>query len=152
MLAVLARNQQASSYITLLSDSKGSPFTHTVNSMNIFCTFYVDLYFTKVQPTSLEINEFLDNCELPCLSTSDREQINAPLTLEELSSALAYSHNSKSPGADSLPSEVYKRYADLLFLDLPDSMDTCPIQHIGQTGNLEGVSTMGSPAKGIIVW
>lgn len=46
---------------------------------------------------------------LPCLSTSDAELLNAPLTVEELSLALQLSHNGRSPGVGGLPSEAYKR-------------------------------------------
>lgn len=37
-----------------------------------------------------------------------------PLTIDELGEALALSVPAKSPGADELPVEVYKRYAGVL--------------------------------------
>lgn len=41
----------------------------------------------------------------------DAEQLNSPLTEEELLEALAHAQNGKAPGADGLPAEVYKHYA-----------------------------------------
>lgn len=71
----------------------------------IFCTFYVDLYSSKVQPSSSEIDDFIDSCSLSYLSTSDAKLLNAPLTEEELSLALQQSHNVKSPGAGRPPTQ-----------------------------------------------
>ncbi|XP_073491350.1 protein mono-ADP-ribosyltransferase PARP15-like [Aquarana catesbeiana] len=61
-----------------------------------------------VQPTGEQIDDFLEQCELPRLSASDVNMLNAQLTEEELSIALAQSHNNKSPGIDGLPSEIEK--------------------------------------------
>lgn len=51
---------------------------------------------------------------IPTLSTSDASLLNAPLTKEKILAALAHTHNGRAPGADGLPSEVYKQYTSQL--------------------------------------
>lgn len=101
MLALLARSQQTSSFITAISDRGG--FLKLQMADRVFCTFYVDLYSAKVQLSSSQIDDFLDSCSLPCLSTSDTKLLYAPLTDEELSLALKQSHNGKKTGAGRPP-------------------------------------------------
>lgn len=82
---------------------------------------------------------FLDQCPLPTLSTGACKVLHAPITLEELTEAVASMANSKSPGTGGLPAEIYKRYSEplLILLDtlnaaerlggLPQSMNEAVI-------------------------
>ncbi len=45
---------------------------------------------------------------LPSLSASQRDMLEAPFTLEELSEAVKQAANGLSPGLDGLPYEFYK--------------------------------------------
>lgn len=106
MLAMLAKLQRGLSYLSKVTTSFGDTVcTHSVILL-AFCDFYIDLY------SSNDIHAFLDTCDLPKLRKLDREMLNTPLTRDELLEALALSPSGKSPGADGIPVEVYKRYAD----------------------------------------
>lgn len=48
------------------------------------------------------------------LSNADRDMLNSPITLTELTDALEEALHHKSPGSDSLPSEVYSHYGEVL--------------------------------------
>lgn len=52
--------------------------------------------------------------ELPTLSDAARQLLDAPLTLEELQVATGMFPNSKAPGEDEIPAEVYKQYDEQL--------------------------------------
>lgn len=65
------------------------------------------MYTSKVSPTEMELEDFLDQCPLPALSLSGRKDIKRSHTLEELTEALVSMANSKSLGTDGLPAEIY---------------------------------------------
>lgn len=84
----------------------------------LFFSFYSDLYQSKVEYSMALLRDFLDPLKLPSLSSVVREELNAPLTLEELRRAVLEAPNNKAPGLDGLPSEVYKYYGDILLPEL----------------------------------
>lgn len=75
------------------------------------CVLYACACYTLI---NMVICSFLDKYPIPCLSDSDSALLSAPLTEEELLEALAHAQNSRAPGADGLPAEVYKHYASQL--------------------------------------
>ncbi|CAJ0958213.1 unnamed protein product [Ranitomeya imitator] len=57
---------------------------------------------------------FLEELELPRLSDIDREDLEAPITEEELGRALQSMANGKAPGVDGFPAEIYKNFGEVL--------------------------------------
>lgn len=114
MLAMLSKSQQPSSLIGVVHYIQGVPCYTTKSIMDVFKLFFQDVYSSKVQPSQEDICSFLEKYPIPCLSDSDSALLSAPLTEEELLEALAHAQNSRAPGADGLPAEVYKRYASQL--------------------------------------
>lgn len=97
MLAMLIRNQ-CSAHIDKLYDSQGCLRNSTQDILQVFCTFYNDLYSSKVHSTGSKIAQFLDECSLPSLSAQEAKLFNDPITEEELLLALKQAPNGKSPG------------------------------------------------------
>lgn len=93
-----------------VADAQGTPCYDTQAIIDNFRDFFQDVYSSKVNPSSKDIHSFLDKYPIPRLSVPDMTSLNASLTEEELLEALAHTQNGKAPGADGLPSEVYKRY------------------------------------------
>lgn len=79
---------------------------------SVFGDYFEDVYTANVSSTEVELKDFLDQYSLPVLSTGGQMILNAHLTLEELTEAVASMANSKCPGTDGLPAEVYKRYSE----------------------------------------
>lgn len=111
MLAMLAKSQQSSSLIGAITDPMGVSCHTTKSIKDVFKLFFQDVYSSKVQPSQDDICSFLDKYPIPCLSDSDSALLSALLTEEELLEAIAHAQNSRAPGTDGLPAEVYKWYA-----------------------------------------
>lgn len=77
---------------------------------------FEDVYASKVSPTDMNLATLLDQCPLPALSTGGRKKLNSPITLEELTEAVASMANSKSPGTDGVPAEIYKQYSESILV------------------------------------
>ena len=57
---------------------------------------------------------FLDNLDLPSLTTDESTLLDQPITPEEVIKSLHSMPNNKSPGPDGLPAEFYKHFWDIL--------------------------------------
>lgn len=106
VLAVTARSQQGESHIETIQDSAGNKVRDVAQILDVFSIFFKELYASKVSPTEEELVQFVDQCTLPSLSTEGRRLLNEPITIEELTEAVAAMANSKSPGTDGLPAET----------------------------------------------
>uniref|UniRef100_A0A8C6LNV0 Reverse transcriptase domain-containing protein n=1 Tax=Nothobranchius furzeri TaxID=105023 RepID=A0A8C6LNV0_NOTFU len=77
---------------------------------NTFRDFCQTLYSPQINPSDIEINEFLDRIILPKLSDSQATVLDSPLTSAELQEALKSMPNRKAPGPDGFPAEFYKEF------------------------------------------
>lgn len=87
---------------------------HPQEINNTFRQFYSCLYSAGTQPSQYEIDSFLNNLDLPSLTTEESNFLEQPITSEELIKALHSMPNNKSPGPDGLPAEFYKHFWDIL--------------------------------------
>lgn len=94
------------------------PKGHMVNKPETFMEellhFYTDLYASKVFYKHEELLTYLSSIHLPCLSASQRQNLEASFSLEELQEAVGAFPNSKAQGDGGIPIEVYQTYTDLL--------------------------------------
>ena len=118
MLAMIAKSQQPSQLVHSIRTSTQSTVTDTPSILKEFYSFYQDLYSSKVIYPMDDLVRFLDSITLPCLEEMDRERLNAPFSLEEFQNALATFPNSKAPGNDGLPVELYKKFCGVLLPEL----------------------------------
>lgn len=96
-----------------------------------FHQFFAVLYNSKTTCTSSDISTCLDFCLFPQPAADDIAALNASITIEELTEALAKAPTNKSPGADGLPAKHYTRYGATL---LPIPLKA--IDEMAQTGVL----------------
>lgn len=118
MLAVIARSQQPPPVVHSITTSSTLTVTDTPSILKEFCSFYQNLYSSRVSYPAEELTQFLDSITLLQLQDTDKKLLNAPLTLEELQLALAEFPNSKAPGNDGLPIELYKKFGGILLPEL----------------------------------
>lgn len=121
LLAMIARAQQGQTHIEAIQNVKCETVGVQEQISEAFSHFFQDLYTSKVHPTKAELDLFLDQCTLPCISRQGFDALNEPIKLEELSLAVVQMANNKSLGADRLPIETYKMYGDAL---LPTLLQT----------------------------
>ena len=72
--------------------------------------FYSDLYQAKSVCTNLEIVNYLNNCNIPKITSDQQIAIDAPLSLDECYETLKTFKPRKSPGNDGITSEFYKKF------------------------------------------
>ena len=71
-------------------------------------------FYSKLYASDKQIKFDCVNENYPKLSEEQRKYLDAPITLEELGLSVRGMANSKMPGSDGLPVEVYKLYWRLL--------------------------------------
>lgn len=114
LLATIAHAHQTSPSIGALRTHLGGLTNAPDQILAELVEFYSSLYESKQTYTLDSLTEYLDNIQLPCLQMAAREELDAPLTVEELQLATSLFPNSKAPGDDGLPIEVYKQYGELI--------------------------------------
>ena len=70
--------------------------------------YYKELYSSKNNTQSCEINRYLDSVECSTLSEVEAESCEGLLTEKECFEALSLMSNNKTPGSDGLTAEFYK--------------------------------------------
>ena len=106
---------------------KGSEIIKFVNQ------FYEQLYSSQ-QPTSNDIQSYLNNTALPKLNINEAEICGAFLQEEECLRALKQMHNNKSPGSDGLTKEFYLKCWDFIGEDLVEVLNNCHLNgEMGET-------------------
>lgn len=65
-------------------------------------------------PSAEKINAFLGKLSLPLLSSHQLDELNCPVTLQEVKKVILSSKLLKSPGPDGPPNEYYCTFVDIL--------------------------------------
>ena len=60
------------------------------------------------------MDQFLQNLNIPSLSSDFKANLNVPISSEEISFAISALSSGKSPGPDGFPVELYKSFSSLL--------------------------------------
>ena len=126
-LANMLQHKKDKSLIPSILDSSGNATQDPQNINNIFRQFYSSLYSAGTEPTQSEIDSFLNNLDLPSLTTDQANYLDQPISSEELTEVLHSMPNNKSQGPDGLSAEYYKHFLDLfapLFLRLITDIKT----------------------------
>lgn len=82
--------------------------------MKEFVTFYSALYATRAHYTIVELDDYLSEVSLPKLTRGQADELDAPLTTEEIEEAIQSFARHKTPGLDGFPIEWYMQFLDLL--------------------------------------
>ena len=92
-------------------NEKGEITTNTKEIQTIFKTYYEQLYANKLGNLE-EMNAFLENQKLPKLEPEEIENMNRPITREEIESVIKKLPRHKSPGPDGFPGEFYQMFKE----------------------------------------
>ncbi|KAJ1173261.1 hypothetical protein NDU88_005098 [Pleurodeles waltl] len=110
LLAWLLREERQCPPIGAIGLGAGALATTQEKINDAFREYYTQLYTTRTSCTSQQLRSFLADSSLPQLTHTDRETLEAPITLGELNKALEQLPRNKAPGADGLPSEYYSTF------------------------------------------
>ena len=109
-------------------------------------SFYEKLYTSKGGIDE----EFLQNLDVPQLSEDIKNELDKPITTEELGKALKLMNNNKSPSVDGLPCEWYKMFwgkIKFLFTDLAHEYVNKGTMHLTARTGL--ISLLEKPEKNL---
>uniref|UniRef100_A0A3Q2EIC0 Reverse transcriptase domain-containing protein n=1 Tax=Cyprinodon variegatus TaxID=28743 RepID=A0A3Q2EIC0_CYPVA len=123
--------------------------TVTMSSQQIndrFSTFYNNLYCSQGKLDDQKFETFLADLNLPQLTEQDREYLEAPLNIQEISRAIKSMPLNKAPGLDGIPLDFYQSFEDILSPLLLDIYNEA-----FQNGSLPQSITLYSIKKGRII-
>ena len=110
LLAHQLRQSAASRVIAEINTSSG--LTRDPQEINnAFRNFYVSLYTSEQQPTTDDLLTFFANLSIPKLSEDIAENLDRPITAEEVGEAIMATQSGRSPGPDGYPAEFFKRFS-----------------------------------------
>lgn len=118
MLAHLVRTNSSPSMVPAIRTVRGEISSQVEEITDTFREYYEGLYKSRGAEGGEELDSFFGNIEIPSLTEVDKEEMEAPITLEEIKLAVAEMANQKSPGLDGIPMETYKYYGKVLLLEL----------------------------------
>ena len=81
-LANMLQHKKDKSLIPSILDSSGNATQDPQNINNIFRQFYSSLYSAGTEPTQSEIDSFLNNLDLPSLTTDQANYLDQPISSE----------------------------------------------------------------------
>lgn len=114
LLARQLRKLENDRTIHRIKSGSGNILTSPKDINDRFRQFYETLYTSESTSLPETMQSFLDECELPSLSQTDRDALEADITCEELLATIGSMKNAKSPGPDGFSIEIYKKFGGLL--------------------------------------
>lgn len=96
-------------YIPHLAPSNRPKATKPYDIVREFQEFYKSLYNLQTKPpTQAQIDLYLSRSLMPRISDADRDNLENPITMEELQGAVRATKLGKEPGPDGLTAQYYK--------------------------------------------
>lgn len=119
--------------LTTIFNEEGQLTSEPASVLATCKDFYQKLYQEDNSEMSsiIEIQEHLQSLEGPKLSQTERDELDAPFSKDELHRALLQLNTNKCPGTDGLPPEFYLKFWELISPYLMRSLS-----HSAQTGYL----------------
>jgi exonuclease III len=109
----LERHRQSSNVISKLKDNNGKIKEEDTDIMNELSSYYQDLY--EKRPVDIKkIHNYLNDIDVNHLTDEDKCYCDQEITEKELHDAITCLKSNKSPGADGLTSEFYKRFWNVI--------------------------------------
>ncbi|KAJ8019526.1 hypothetical protein HOLleu_41159 [Holothuria leucospilota] len=103
--------------IKSVRNDSGDIVTNDNDISYVFHNFYSNLFSRE-----LHVNHNLQNDFIKCLKQTvdpiDKDDLDRPITLEEVNAALVSTSNNKSPGIDGIPYEFYRKFFNVIGNDL----------------------------------
>ena len=82
--------------------------------MTFFKEFYSQLYTSESSNNEAHMSEFFTALDVPAISEDNRQMLDSPLQLNEVTEAIKLMNNNKSPGPNGFPVEFFKTFIEKL--------------------------------------
>ena len=96
-----------------IRNERGDTTTDNIEIQGIVRNYYEELYCKKFENLG-EMDTFLEKYNLPKLNEAEPENLNRPITADEIAAVIKKLLTHKSPGPDSFTGEFYKAFKEEL--------------------------------------
>ena len=105
--------------IRTIRNNSGTIVKNDLDIMNVFHSFYSRLY-SDTNNNDINLQDDFINCLNNTVCDSDKSNLEQPISLDDIKSAISAAANNKAPGIDGIPYEFYSCFLDILGNDLVD--------------------------------
>ena len=110
-LASLIKKKREKTQINKIMNEKGEITTNTKEMQTILKTYYEQLYANNLGNLK-EMNAFLESQKLQKLEQEEIENLNRPITREEIEAVIQNLPRHNSPGPDGFPGRFYQTFKE----------------------------------------
>ena len=119
-LARLIKKKREKTKINRIRNEKGKVTTETAEIQSIMRDYYKQLYANKMDNPE-EMNKFLEKYNLPRLNQEEIENINRPITSNEIETVIKNLPTNRSPGPGGFTGKFYQTFREELNLTFSNS-------------------------------
>ena len=112
-LARLTKEKREKNQINKIRNENGEITTDNTEIQRIIRDYYQQLYTNKMDNLE-EMDEFLENYNLPKLHLEELENLNRPTTSMKIETVIKTLPTNKSPGSDGFTDQSYQKFREEL--------------------------------------